>query len=345
MSKGDALVASILESAPRTKLLEACRALGLSGASRLRKGEIASRLLRALPGKLEDESGAGVTEAAAREGAGEGVGRDRSREESRAAKPARIERAAPPEAAPAPSQPPFIPWSYGTDRVRAAAVDPERLFAYWEVTDEGRERANAKLGAASAEPRLVLRVYDTTGRLFDGTNAHGYFDHPVEGGERQKFFDVDRPGSEAFVEIGLRTREGRFARIARSGKVSFPRRSPAPDREPRWLTVPAALETSAAVDRQPSLDDRWRPSSPPVVELAPAARPPSEGPRQHHVSRSLDVAAGPASEEVSMPGSPALLGAGGRRPRGASERRPGGASERFQRGASERRLGPTSGRR
>jgi hypothetical protein len=130
-----------------------------------------------------------------------------------------------------------IPWSYGVDRVRAMAVDPERLFVYWEVTDEAIQRAREKLGPGGPGAWPALRVYDTTGRIFDGTNAHGYFDHGVDRGERQWFFDIGKPASEAVVELGLKSREGYFVKIVRSGRVEFPRRGPLPAGSQQWLTV------------------------------------------------------------------------------------------------------------
>ena len=116
-----------------------------------------------------------------------------------------------------------IPWGYGHDRVTAMVVDPMRLYVYWEVTDDrDRRRARAASGPAGERAWLNLRVYDITGRLFDGTNAHSYFDHRVERHERQWFFVIDKPTSTACVEIGLRSEEGYFVKIARSGRVDFP---------------------------------------------------------------------------------------------------------------------------
>ena len=66
-----------------------------------------------------------------------------------------------------------IPWGYGRDRLTAIAVDPDRLFIYWEVRDESIDAARERLGPAGARAALVLRVYDTSGRIFDGENAHG----------------------------------------------------------------------------------------------------------------------------------------------------------------------------
>lgn len=149
-------------------------------------------------------------------------------------------------------RPATIPWSYGLDRITAAAVDPDQLYVYWEVTDAAIERARQALGPGGSGAGLCLRVYDTTGRLFDGTNAHGYFDHGVDRAARQWFFRVGKPTSTAFVEVGLKSGEGYFARIARSGRVDFPRREPAPRSDPEWMTVETWTGQVAGVHRSPA---------------------------------------------------------------------------------------------
>jgi hypothetical protein len=130
-----------------------------------------------------------------------------------------------------------VPWGYGVDRIRAMAVDPERLFAYWEITDDAIERARGQLGPNGPHASLALRVYDVSGRIFDGTNAHGHFDHAVAREDRQWFFEIGKPASEACLEVGLRTDDGHFLRIARSGRVEFPPRVSRSPRPPAWLTV------------------------------------------------------------------------------------------------------------
>src|SRR5581483_6545940 len=90
------------------------------------------------------------------------------------------------------------------------------------------------------EAWLNLRVYDITGRLFDGTNAHSYFDHKIERSDRQWFFFIGKPTSVACVELGLKSTEGYFVKIARSGRVEFQRREPAGSNHVEWLTVDAS---------------------------------------------------------------------------------------------------------
>ncbi len=149
---------------------------------------------------------------------------------------------------PEPPPPDDIPWGYGQDRVTAMVVDPDRLYVYWEVTDEAIERARAGLGAGGADAWLSLRLYDVTGRIFDGTNAHGYRDQRVERSDRQWFFHVGKPSSTACVELGLKSYEGYFVRVARSGRADFPRREPASPGEIEWLTVRVATGEMAAPD-------------------------------------------------------------------------------------------------
>jgi hypothetical protein len=139
-----------------------------------------------------------------------------------------------------------IPWGYGRDRVTATAVDPDRLFAYWEIKDESIEQARAQLGGRAA---LVLRIYDTSGRIFDGANAHGYFDQDVQRSDRQWFCHVGKPDSSAHVEMGMRGFDGRFIKIVRSGRVDFPRASPAPPRPTEWMRVVAATGDIVGRDR------------------------------------------------------------------------------------------------
>ena len=116
----------------------------------------------------------------------------------------------------------------------------------------------AKLTKSSAA-WLNLRVYDVTSRIFDGTNAHAYFDQPVSRTDRQWFFLIGKPTSTAIVEIGLKSQEGYFVRVARSGRADFPRVEAASGGGVEWLTVHAAtgpVGEPAANCRVPSGDRR-----------------------------------------------------------------------------------------
>jgi hypothetical protein len=220
-----ALSLDTIQRYTRRQLVEGARRLGLTGIQSLTKATLASRFFQALESLVASPDAAPPAPVEIRDPA----------RKFDLGQPA--ERREPDE---------HIPWGYGQDRITALVVDPDRLYVYWEATDEAISRARADLGRGGPGAWLNLRVYDVTGRLFDGTNAHGYFDDRVARGDRQWFFTIGRPGSSACVELGLRSSEGYFVRIARSGRADFPRRDPAPPGPVEWLTVQAATGEPAA---------------------------------------------------------------------------------------------------
>src|SRR5262245_11197964 len=144
------LSVDVLRRHTRAQLLECARRLGLTGLSRLTKDVLAARFQEALAklgdaaGRLAGPSTEVVTGRSAR----------------------KFDLGPTAERAPAPEH---IPWGYGQNRVTAVAVDPDRLYVYWEVTDDVIGAARERLGPGGTEAWLGLRVYDVTGRLFDGT--------------------------------------------------------------------------------------------------------------------------------------------------------------------------------
>ena len=130
-----------------------------------------------------------------------------------------------------------LPWSYGEDRITAVVRDPDSAYLYWEVTDEGIASARSRLGPAGLHGWCNVRVYDTTGRDFDGTNANDYFDIRVDRTDREYYVMIRRPTSSMHAEIGVKTHEGFFQSICRSGRADFPRNAPSPNASLEWLTV------------------------------------------------------------------------------------------------------------
>jgi hypothetical protein len=130
-----------------------------------------------------------------------------------------------------------LPWGYGEDRITAVVRDPDSAYLYWELTDEGIASARARLGPEGQHGWCNVRVYDTTGRDFDGTNANDYFDIRVDRTDREYYLMIRRPTSSMHVEIGVRTSEGFFQSICRSGRADFPRSAPSPNASLEWMTI------------------------------------------------------------------------------------------------------------
>jgi hypothetical protein len=224
----------LFRQATRKQLLDCAQTLGLTGVSKLVKEELAGRVKVAFDGLRA----AIARSESAREARSE-PSVPNNDDDGSSTLPQKFDLG--PQTATEPT-PDNIPWGYGQNRVTAMVVDPERLFVYWEVTDDALAAARKGLGRGADAAWLNLRVYDITGRLFDGTNAHSYFDHRIERHDRQWFFAVNKPTSSACVEVGLKSDEGFFVRIVRSGRVEFPRREPASGGAGEWLTVRATGE-------------------------------------------------------------------------------------------------------
>ena len=252
----------------REELGEAARRLGLSGVGRLRKEELARRIHAALKkaapaGRAKQPSPPPAKKAravpASRRVAKARTRPVKKREEPEPETGARSKFDLGSRAPERPAK--HIPWGYGQDRITTLPVDPRRLYAYWEVRDEAIEAARAALGRGGRDAWLNLRVYDITGRIFDGTNAHSYFDVKVDRHTRQWFFDIGKPTSTHCVEVGLKSYEGYFVKIARSGRVELPRAEPWGSGPVEWLSV-----HEITGDIGPPV-----PGATPGVALAPAA--------------------------------------------------------------------------
>jgi hypothetical protein len=238
--------AALFRQATRKQLLDCAQRLGLMGVSKVNKDELADRVEKAFqglrapvpaPARSNGAAPAATPETAPQPAAANSLG-------VVVPFPSKFDLGPDAQVEPMPDN---IPWGYGQDRVTAMAVDPDRLYVYWEVTEDALQTARAGLGRAAGSAWLNLRVYDISGRLFDGTNAHSYFDHRLERHDRQWFFTIGKPSSSACVEIGLRSEEGYFVKIARSGRVEFPRREPVAGGPLEWLRVRAAGEAGMPV--------------------------------------------------------------------------------------------------
>jgi hypothetical protein len=224
-----------LRKCTREQLIEYARRLGLSGVAKLNKDMLAGRIQSALdPSHREPSNGGGGDDG---DPTGDDAPPEGSTESGLAPFPEKFDLGPDSQEEPTPHH---IPWSYGQNRVTAMVVDPDKMFAYWECTDAAIDAARRGLGGAGNDAWLNLRVYDVTGRLFDGTNAHSYFDHRVDRSDRQWFFFIGKPTSVACVELGLKSAEGFFVKICRSGRVEFPRSEPAGSNNVEWLTVNTA---------------------------------------------------------------------------------------------------------
>ena len=107
-----------------------------------------------------------------------------------------------------------LPEEYGENEVLLMVVDPDTIFASWEIKKDNH---------ILKEGTLNLRAYDITGIEFDGGNADTFLDLKIENRTGSSFFDINMQGRDVMIEIGILRPGGNFMPILRSDAVSLPR--------------------------------------------------------------------------------------------------------------------------
>ena len=131
-------------------------------------------------------------------------------------------------------------------RVRLLPVDPYLIHAYWEIFDEDLKRARSQLGSPGAQVKPVIRFYDITHILFDGKNAHGFFDVEIDLAAGNWYVHLWSPEKSYCADLGLKTPEGRFLMLVRSNVTHTPPAWPSIREEERYMRVSPRPELSTA---------------------------------------------------------------------------------------------------
>lgn len=128
-----------------------------------------------------------------------------------------------------------LPAGYGKDKIVLQARDPWWLHAYWEIAAQTLDRLKEQLGNAFFSAKRILRVYDVSFIIFDGKNAHRFFDIHMTPETNNWYIDTAGPGRSWCVDLGLLLNDNRFITILRSNTVSTPLDGPSWITDEEWM--------------------------------------------------------------------------------------------------------------
>jgi len=128
-----------------------------------------------------------------------------------------------------------LPYGYGIDRIVLQVRDPWWIHAYWEVRGETFQRLHNEFKEDFSKARRVLRVYDVSHIIFDGSNAHSFFDVYINEHATNWYIDTAGPGRSWCVDLGLVLPDGRFITIVRSNTVHTPLEGPSWITDEEWM--------------------------------------------------------------------------------------------------------------
>jgi hypothetical protein len=129
-------------------------------------------------------------------------------------------------------------------RVAVMTVNPHLLHVYWQISQRDLESSRHTFLEPGATVRPVLRFYDITSLLFDGTNARHTFD--VEVDLRTLRWNVALwSGNKSYVvDLGYLSSDGNFYRMARSNVIHVPREEPSHRLDESYLRIEGGLRRS-----------------------------------------------------------------------------------------------------
>jgi hypothetical protein len=128
-----------------------------------------------------------------------------------------------------------LPAGYGQDKIVLQVRDPWWIHSYWEVTWGTWERFKNELQDNFYSAKRILRVYDVSQIIFNGDNAHRYFDIEVNAEANSWYIDTAGPGKSWCVDYGLRLPNGKFITIVRSNTVQTPLDGPSWITDEEWM--------------------------------------------------------------------------------------------------------------
>jgi uncharacterized protein len=128
-----------------------------------------------------------------------------------------------------------LPYQYDRDRIILQVRDPWWVHAYWEVRNATLDRLRNELGGEFYQARRALRVYDVSHIIFNGSNAHRFFDIEISQNASNWYIDTAGPGRSWCVDLGLRLPSGRFITIVRSNTVYTPIDAPSWITDEEWM--------------------------------------------------------------------------------------------------------------
>ena len=102
------------------------------------------------------------------------------------------------------------------DRILLTSPDPYWLHAYWELSLQAVQRAEAALGQDWHGAKPIIRLFDVTSQDTTSTSEAPIRDIVVHGGCDHWYIDVAQPPRSYRADIGYLSRRGQFYVLARS---------------------------------------------------------------------------------------------------------------------------------
>ena len=130
-----------------------------------------------------------------------------------------------------------LPAGFRKDRIVVMARDPYWLHAYWELTRQSVQRAEAAMGQEWHGAKPILRLQDVSSQDTTSSAESIIRDIEIHGGCNNWYIDVANPPRSHRVDIGYLSRRGRFYVLASSNVVTTPKAGVSDTIDKNWSDI------------------------------------------------------------------------------------------------------------
>jgi uncharacterized protein len=98
-------------------------------------------------------------------------------------------------------------------------VASNKMASFWNIAEWQKELVTSYFNMDVSQRPIVLRIYDVTDIIFNGSNAHDFFEFYIPGNKTYWFIKGIHSNRNYLTEIGYRLNDQRFFPILRSNTI------------------------------------------------------------------------------------------------------------------------------
>ena len=141
-----------------------------------------------------------------------------------------------------------FPKSLKLESMTLLSMHPRQAHIQWNILQPTVEKLKTSVGGAFDNARLVLRVYDVTDIIFDGFNAHRWFDIDIKDLSGNYYLTIQQFERNLMAETGFRLVDNRFLPMVRSNTMYFERDRPSMSSATRGYFVGGKIKRKFPVE-------------------------------------------------------------------------------------------------
>ena len=135
-----------------------------------------------------------------------------------------------------------LPDGYGDTRAALLPRDPRWMYTYWEISEHTAREIKSQHGEdIFLKSQGTVRMHEVASRN-GALQSIRTIDISVSLDARNWYLHSDKEGASWFVEIGLKTPDGRFIAIVKSNPVTLPTGTVSEIVDEKWVSVKDDLE-------------------------------------------------------------------------------------------------------